>query len=363
MEKHKDIPSAAIWNTAWKEWMLGVQNDQGDKTGIWVAWHTDGHRCGTTDYGDGTPPFLNKRFHPDGTLAQQGYWCGENKWIGCYRWIKSEHVTPEYFPGGYENAGVWSIEYDYAAEGTAYNARRYFDREHQPVSEKGAPLPARPLSVPTRAYFVDADGSKQLLSHWVMSEFDPWKNRYIGEYAEWDMEGNLLLKRHYDQYTGMPEELFTAAVVPEKISYEYYQDIEPLVVRQSRHYAYNKNDYRQLFYDTGETLLYSVRQQYIANFITRRYYNNILVYEIVRIPDDAKQVPVSVKYFYPDGVTLIDYISNNDGTGNWFMYDEAGACLLTMRLEKEAFVNEEERWNYLYPHGRLIRNIQLLPLT
>jgi hypothetical protein len=44
MEKHKNIPSAAVWNTEWKEWMLGEQNEQGEKIGIWDAWHIDGHR-------------------------------------------------------------------------------------------------------------------------------------------------------------------------------------------------------------------------------------------------------------------------------------------------------------------------------
>lgn len=353
MEKHKDIPSAAVWNAEWKGWMLGAQNERGEKIGIWEAWHIDGHHCGTTDYGDGTPPFLNQRFHPDGTLAQQGYWLGENKWTGCYRWIKSEHATPEYFPGGYTtgNALIWTIEYDYTAEGTAYNARRYFDRQHHPVTEKGTPLPERPSTVPDRACFVDADSAKQLLPHWVMSEFDPWKNRYIGEYAEWDTSGNLLLKRHYNRDTGMPEEAFMAAIVPEKISYDHYQHTDPPVLRQSRHSAYNGNDYRQLFFDEEGKLLYFVRRQYIPSFLTRKYYNDILIYEIVRVPHDAKQAPTSVKYFYPDGAILIDYHSNGDGTGNWSMYDEAGTALLVMRLEKEAFVNERHRWDYFIPRS------------
>lgn len=355
MEKHKNIPSAAVWNAEWKEWMLGEQNEQGEKIGIWDAWHIDGHHCGTTAYGDGIPPFLNKRFHPDGMLAQQGYWLGGNKWTGCYRWIKSEHATPEYFPGGYTkvNALVWVIEYDYTEEGTAYNARRYFDRQHHPVSEKGTPLPERPSTVPARACFVDADSSKQLLPHWVMSEFDPWENRYIGEYAEWDMAGNLLLKRRYNRDTGVPEEAFMADAVPEKISDDYYQHTDPPVLRQSTRYAYNGNDYKQLFFDEEGKLLYFVRQQYVPNFLTLRYYNDILVYEIARVPNDAKQVPVSVKYFYPDGSILIDYHSNGDGTGNWFMYDEGGAVLLTMRLEKEAFVNEKHRWDYFIPRSTL----------
>jgi antitoxin component YwqK of YwqJK toxin-antitoxin module len=82
MEKHTKIPAAATWNAADNQWELGEKNSTGNEIGIWNNWHVEGHLCGTIDYGDGTPPFPVKCFHPDGTLSQEGNWYGGQKWLG-----------------------------------------------------------------------------------------------------------------------------------------------------------------------------------------------------------------------------------------------------------------------------------------
>jgi antitoxin component YwqK of YwqJK toxin-antitoxin module len=69
MKKHSNVPAAATWNATVNQWELGERNEQGKEIGIWEAWHIEGHHCSTTDYTDGTPPFLFRRFHPDGTLS------------------------------------------------------------------------------------------------------------------------------------------------------------------------------------------------------------------------------------------------------------------------------------------------------
>jgi hypothetical protein len=71
---------------------------------------------GITDFGDGTPPFSIKRYHADGTLAQEGSGLlgGTNHWRGTFRWIKSENPTPELFPAVAKDIdAIWSAEYDY----------------------------------------------------------------------------------------------------------------------------------------------------------------------------------------------------------------------------------------------------------
>ncbi|HEY8893486.1 MAG TPA: hypothetical protein VIM79_01680 [Niastella sp.] len=90
MEKHTNVPEAATWNAENSEWELGEMNAAGNKTGIWNHWHEKGHLCNTIDYGNDNPPFLFKRFHPDGTLAQQGNWYGGDTYLGTFRWIKSK---------------------------------------------------------------------------------------------------------------------------------------------------------------------------------------------------------------------------------------------------------------------------------
>src|SRR5262245_54999099 len=99
MEKHKNIPAAATWNEEEKQWEArGQKNAAGDKVGLVEDWHVDGHRCGIADFGNGTPPFSFKRFHPDGTLAQEGVGNGGQQWRGTYRWFRSDNATPELFP-------------------------------------------------------------------------------------------------------------------------------------------------------------------------------------------------------------------------------------------------------------------------
>ena len=354
--KPVNIPAAAIWNPEWNEWMLGEQNEEGTKTGIWQEWHVDGHLCGTIDYKNGQAPFLNKRFHPDGTLAQEGNWLGGRQWEGTYRWIKSENTTPEYFPGGYTNdtANVWVIEYDYTAQGTAYNARRYFDRQNNPVTIKGTPLPERPATVPLNACFIEADPVRHILPHWVMSEIDPWQHLYFGDYAEWDTTGTLLLKRVFDRDAGILLEEYIADIVPEQVKNYYYSDTHPPVCSHSLHYSYNGKDEKEVFFDDSGELLYTIRRQQVTYLHTRRYYNDILIYEGIHNIDNTKP-PASIRYFYPGGAILIDYLSDADGTGTWRMYDEAGQELMRMHMQQEEIstISQNNRWTYFIPDDPL----------
>src|SRR4051812_47423447 len=139
MKKHKNIPKTATWNKEDKEWEQGEKDKAGKNIGVWNNWHEDGHLCGITDYGNGNPPFLFKRFHPDGTLAQEGNWHGGQIWLGTFRFINTDKPTPEGFPKrARENGIVWIAEFDYITPGI-YNAQRYYDKKNRPVSVAGAP--------------------------------------------------------------------------------------------------------------------------------------------------------------------------------------------------------------------------------
>ncbi|WP_146154425.1 hypothetical protein [Chitinophaga ginsengisoli] len=360
MEKHKNIPEAATWNAADNQWELGQKDEQGREIGIWEMWHTEGYYCGTTDYGDGTPPFLFRRFHPDGTLAQEGNWYGGNKWLGTYRWIKSKNSTPEGFPSGYPRQGknIWRVEFDYVEEGV-YHAQRFYDIKDRPVNVHGISLPARPASVPEIAHFIDEGSSATGYACWVMGLANARLNAFIGEYLEWDLNGAPIVKRLYDRQTGSVIEehsyingrlwksnVFTADSQTQSF---YHEGIEPPVVSHSTLYHNNRKDHQKTYFDTSGKELFVFRSEEISDLHQRKYYNGVLVYEGIQSKDKEK-TPSSFIYYYPEGTTLINYTSNGDGTGQWRMYDKDGHETLSLPEVKETDRDERNKWDVFTPY-------------
>lgn len=360
MKKHKNIPEAATWNAENKQWELGQKNEQGKEIGIWEAWHPEGYCCGTTDYGNGTPPFLFKRFHPDGTLAQEGNLYGGNKWLGTYRWIKSKKPTPEGFPSGDPRQGknLWKVEFDYVEEGV-YHAQRFYDIKDRPVNIHGIPLPARPASVSERAHYIDEEGSDTGYACWVMGLVDAHKGAFIGEYFEWDLNGAPIVKRLYDRQTGSVIEehsyengrlwassVFTAE--SQTKSY-YHSDIDPPVVSHSILYRNNEKDEQKTYFDTEGKTIFVFRSEEISDLHQKKYYNGILVYEGIQ-STGKKKTPSSFIYYYPEGTTLINYTSNGDGTGQWRMYDKDGHEILSLPEAKEADKDKRNNWDVFKPY-------------
>ena len=204
----------------------------------------------------------------------------------------------------------------------------------------GTSLLERPATVPANAYLIEGKYS----TYWVNSQTDATNTRYTGEYAEWDLQGQLLLKRIYHDASGIPEEVFMAAVLPETVYNDH--DIDSSIIIRSRHYSYNNDYYKEVLFDGRGRLLYTVSQEHIPTRINRRYYNDIRVYEMIAAQDE---VPVSVRYFYGDGTVMAEYKSNGDGTGAWNMYNHEQRLLWTMPLDKEAFVTSKRRWPYFLP--------------
>lgn len=347
MEKPNTVPANAQWNPEDNQWDLGQYNQAGVKTGIWQSWHVEGHLCGTIDYKDGTPPFTFKRFHPDGTVAQEGNWYGGNYWLGTYRWTKSEYPTSEPFPGG-ASEQLWIVEFVYVREGI-YHEQRYFNKAGQPVTATGNPLPARPANVPARAHF----GDRQ--ARWIMGEVDVQKRRYVGQYNEWDVNGLPTTMLVFDPETGdqVEEHQFKQGKLwlsnkkgpgDQLLKSFYYDNVEPAAVKNNVLYT---NGYRHethsFFSPTGE-LLYSIRNEDLGTGLhKKRYYNDTLIFESIQTADHD-QPPISVHYYYPDGAVIIDYQSNRDGTGNWHLYEPDGKLAVTLPVPEEKDYNEFIGW-------------------
>lgn len=367
MEKSVNVPAAAVWNSTDNQWELGEKNAAGQPTGTWKYWHVDGHFAGTVEYGDGTSPYQIKRFHPDGTIAQEGLWCGGDLWTGTYRWTKSDHPTTEPFPvpAEYDSPFVWIAEFDYPGDGPWYNAQRYFNRERQPVNAEGVPLPARPATVSQRAHYAIEHGQHK----WVMGTVNIRIAKYVGEYQEWDLNGALKVRRIYNEDGEIALEesyeygslwMSKAHSPGELLQTFYYISSQPPVAKSASLYRNGGQDVTTAYFDTAGNKLYSVRSERLMALHERRYYNDALVYEGVQLDDKPKTL-VSVKYFYPDGSILVDYTSNGDGTGVWRLFERSGAEMLSMEEKEEAFRSKRKRWAYLLPSLSDYEEDTLLP--
>ncbi|WP_343692452.1 hypothetical protein [Chitinophaga sp.] len=348
MKRPETVPANANWNPEDAQWELGQYNTTNQKTGLWQAWHEDGYLTGTIDYKDGHPPFRYTGYHPDGSISQEGNWYGGQQWKGTYRWIKSENPSPEPFPAGNarDNPNIWIVEFDYTEEEAVYNAQRYFNKEHQPVSIIGEPLPPRPASVPVHAHFVHGSLTHNRKSCWVAGQINGLTGKFIDEYEEWDEQGNQAVKRVYHHTTfqvleehqyrnGLIYQSFINGPGDQTLTSYFYDNITPPVVKESVH-SVNDNRFRTYtFFDPTGKQLYSLRTEKISELHNKRYYNDVLSYE-----SDLTDDKINVHYYYPDGTVMIEYVTNNDGSGKW-QYHENGKVALTMVVNDEKKFKED----------------------
>jgi antitoxin component YwqK of YwqJK toxin-antitoxin module len=355
--KHTNIPAAATWHPIQEEWELGEKDAAGKETGIWNYWHLDGHLCGTTDFGDGNPPFLLKRFHPDGTLAQEGNWYGNNLYLGTFRWIKSDNPTILVYPHGtaFRNPKIWTIEFDFIAEGI-YNAQRYYNKQNNPVNERGEPLPKRPATIPERAFHMNKRSSITENVGWAMGQITLATGKFIGEYTEWDRKGVPIIKFVYSPETYQLVEVntYNNGLLASSVEYTtngsihnvYQADIQPPVLSQ-RIVGKGEGDVHRSFFDIAGSFLYSIGS-IEDHFHFRRYYNDVLVYEGIQ-SSIVTEAPVSIRYFHAIGTTLIDYTPHGDGTGTWRLYNEAGEELMHLTETYEEDNNQNNNWDRFMP--------------
>jgi hypothetical protein len=361
MEKHKNIPVGAIWNAEENQWnVIGRKNEAGKEIGIWEDWHVDGYRCALADFGDGTLPFHFKRFHPDGTFAQEGFCLGGDRWVGTYRWVKSDNPTTELFPPiAKDNAAIWCMEFDYTESEGVINTQRYYDKARRPLTVWGDPLPERPATVPAQAYCVQTLSSAHGRG-WVMGQLTV-AGKFIGDYAEWDMNGVLCAERVYHMETGTLVEsyeyergkLWSSSLYssPDDFIKRYYhRNIDPPVVHASTSYRNQKKDWTETIHDTTGKLLYTTRHETVNDLHERKYYNDRLIYEGIRSLN-KKQGPSRYLYYRPDGSILIDYISQGDDTGLWRMHEETGKEMLILAQHDEARMEKDGDGDRFMPIG------------
>lgn len=77
------------------------------------------------------------------------------------------------------------------------------------------------------------------------------------------------------------------------------------------------------YYNKEGQELCAIREEQVSDWHFRRYFNNVLIFEAI-LDQEKIHTPVSVRYLYPGGATMIDYLSNVDDTGWWRLYNEAG---------------------------------------
>lgn len=196
MERPAHLPDNAVYDEHSGLWQSGDTNENGQRTGDWKIWHAQGHLWMAVAYGNCTPPYRFQRFHPDGTLSEEADMNQNDKFIGTVRHFKSDHPTIESFTGGPADSvpNIWIAEFDFIEE-DIYNSQRFFDRDNNPVDIKGIPMPERPVTVSANAHF-----SKEPYSAtcWIGGAFNVRIMRCVGEYAEWDINGDPVVKRLYD---------------------------------------------------------------------------------------------------------------------------------------------------------------------
>jgi hypothetical protein len=346
MERHPNIPERAAWSQEYNEWRIGPNNSAGEPTGLWEEWHPKGYLIGTIDYGNGTPPFTTRRFHPDGSLAQEGSWYGGKTWLGTVRHINSDAPTDAAFPRR-NTPGVWSIEYDYVAKNTI-SSQRFYDKEHHPVGSKGTPLPERPATVPASAWFIDLHDSDFDVPHWVTGTLNMSTGTFLGESCRWDMNGNLMQRQLNDATTGAPAELHR--YLHGKLTHSnYYKDDKefhhtfyphlptPVISETLIYHTIGSGDQEKLFFDETGRQVFSVRKIVVYEVSEQRYYNDQLVYEQIK-------QPFSVRYFYPDGNTLIGYSERT-----WQLFDEQGQTVHKFPEAEEERRHSRKTWDGLLP--------------
>lgn len=346
MEKHPDIPQTAIWSAKNNEWLTGAENEAGQAIGLWEEWHPKGYRIGTIDYGAGTPPFSTRRFHPDGSLAQEGQWYGGDTWLGTMRHTNSEGPTDTPFPKRHESA-VWSIEFDYVARKTI-SSQRFYDKQGNLVGSKGTPLPERPATVPASAWFIDLHDSEFDVPHWVGGTLNMRTGSFLGEACRWDMNGNLMQREINDAGTGAREALHR--YLHGKLTHsKFYKDDEefhhtfythlptPVISETLIYHSKGSGHQEKLFFDESGVQVFAVRKVVVHEVSEQRYYNGQLVYE-------QTKEPFTVKYYYPDGSTLISYADLT-----WQLYDEQGQALLQFPEAEEERRHSHSTWDGLLP--------------
>ena len=187
------IPPDAVWDAAAEEWQAGETDGNGARQRVWRFWRADGSLRGECSYRDHEPHGVNRRFHPDGTVASEGEWRDGRIYDAT---MYTAAVTDEPpLPPGIARAVYRS------RDGRTNETIEYYDAGGRAVDGLGVPVPARPAGVAATARYFSShdfnapDGS---IGGWVDGRIERGTEDKIGHWRWWSTSGALL---HEERYT------------------------------------------------------------------------------------------------------------------------------------------------------------------
>jgi len=185
--KPANLPTEAYWYEAKSRWEMGKK--KGDRpSGEWICWRKDGSLWILQTYNDsGVFEGFYKRYHPDGTLAQEGsYADGKfDGWIKYYRATKN-NPSNEPFPKDIYNYNIVRAELLHA-KGKKLASRYYLSNGDQ----VDIYARAMPKKVAPSAWWNDKD------YEWEIGQFNA-DGQPIGDWIWWRYAGTLVCEASYD---------------------------------------------------------------------------------------------------------------------------------------------------------------------
>jgi len=191
-ERPANVPEDASWNSGDASWEHGETDSNGCRQGAWRAWREDGTVRGETPYLDHDVHGINRRFHPDGTVASEARW--EHGVLRDSAFYGTDKPTdePNLRQGG--NATV-RAEFISDPTGRTNVTIRFFDKEGRQRDAHGVLVPPRPPGVAETARWFSTgsiaapDGTT---GGWVDGPMIRERNKKCGVWRWWSNAGELL---------------------------------------------------------------------------------------------------------------------------------------------------------------------------
>lgn|GEM_PF-3330401 len=186
------IIQGAIWNAADQSWELGDSDELGCRQGVWKAWRADGSKRGETPYVDHDVHGINRRFHPDGSLASEARW--ERGILRDSTFFGTDKPTDE---PNLRQGGNVTVRAEFIGDATGRTnvTIRFYDKEGRQRDAEGVLVPKRPANVPETARWFSTgsvaspDGSS---SGWVDGPTIREQNVKCGLWRWWSNAGELI---------------------------------------------------------------------------------------------------------------------------------------------------------------------------
>jgi len=200
VERPAGVPSAATWHAVAEHWEHGTRDDQGCRQGAFQYWRADGTKLCETEFREDEPDGMNRRFHPDGSVASEGTWRAGTLYDTVH--FASQGPSDELFaPEGRQTPSIVRVEYR-CSDGRTNATIRFYDANDREIDRTGVEVPPRPAGVPdTARYFSDEnfrvpDGS---LGGWCDGRIERGTGDKVGTWRWWSTAGEHVRTEQYDE--------------------------------------------------------------------------------------------------------------------------------------------------------------------